>query len=248
VRTLSSANQLIFLAALVFGLGTGCADTSAGVPAAADPGTTVGGVASGGTGPVVSDPAPSGAEGPAATLFDLQVFWKQVEPSKLATGPRLMIAHGDTKTGCGKGTQDEGSFFCGDDATIYLQQVDLDALGHLSVPVRRASAVYLVAHEYGHYVQLRLGLPEGGQGTGPDSDTVHYELQADCLAGAYVANRDDALSPAAYTAAVRLVGDDVGPDAVPPEKFDHGSAAQRVAAFGRGLHGSAAACGLPTEP
>lgn len=234
VPALCSAHRLILTAALAVAVGTGCSEISAVAPADAGPSTGA------------SVPATAGAQPLTATVADLRVFWQQLDPDKLSAGPRLVIALGDRKTGCGKGTQDEGSFFCADDATIYLQQVDLDAMADLSVQARTASEVYLVAHEYGHYVQDRLGVAEGKQDAGPESDSVHYELQADCLAGAYVAHRDDAVSPAAFTEAVRLGGDDVGAEPLPPEKFGHGSATQRVAAFGRGLRAGATACGLPT--
>ncbi len=200
-----------------------------------------------------ADPTPTAS--PAARLPEvtdartvlsrLDAVWRQNLPKQVPTGPALILGTGTLKTGCGPSPQDEGSFYCGEDRTIYLQQVDLAGPAGTRGEVDRATGVYVVAHEYGHYLQDRLGVPEGGEGKGPDSDSVRYELQADCLAGVFVASQQDRPGEpdeAAYREAVRLGGDDIGEDPLPVKEYEHGTGQQRVASFVRGLRGTAPVC------
>jgi predicted metalloprotease len=175
-------------------------------------------------------------------LTDLTALWTRTYPGQVLHAPALVLTSGTYDTGCGPNTADDGSFFCVDDGVVYLQQEDLDLLDELPDQDRRAGRVYLLAHEYGHYVQDLLNVPEGDEGTGPDRDSVHYEQQADCLAGVYVATRRDDITPDAYTDAVRDGGDDVGEDPLPSREYEHGTGDQRVAAFTRGLRAAPTGC------
>jgi len=86
-----------------------------------------------------------------------------------------------------------------------------------------------MAHEMGHTVQLRLGLP-----------VVHRELQADCLAGFFLGNRSckgeasssDVLQTFQNFCAI---GTPTGATWLNPSV--HGSCAQRVAAVEQGMNG-----------
>ena len=115
----------------------------------------------------------------------------------------------------------------------------------------------MLAHEYGHHIQNLTGAlrrPDA-QELGPQGGAVRIELQADCLAGVWVANAlrtgfiedltradiQDALSAAA------AVGDDRIQERVQgrvtPESWSHGSAEQRQSWFVRGIEsGSANGC------
>jgi predicted metalloprotease len=106
----------------------------------------------------------------------------------------------------------------------------------------------VVAHEYGHHIQTLTGVlsrSQGGQ-TGPQSDQVRVELQADCYAGVWAANAVDTgyIEPITQAQintaleAARAVGDDriqsKTQGQVSPETWTHGSSAQREQWFSTG--------------
>ena len=101
---------------------------------------------------------------------------------------------------------------------------------------------YVLAHEVGHHVQNLLGLLSNRQ---DNAASVRTELQADCLAG-FWARRADEMRGILEDGdiqegmgAAAAVGDDRLQQAsrgrVVPESFTHGSSAQRVQAFKRGM-------------
>ncbi len=182
----------------------------------------------------------------AGVVADLTAYWRRTFPQDVTKAPRVRTVDGDAKTRCGTAAQDEGSFYCDEDTTIYVQQVDLDDLADLPRVRREAAQVYLLAHEYGHAVQAFLDVDAGDDAKGLRSDSVRYELQADCLAGAYVATRGEATAAGAYERAVREGGDDVGEDPLPPAEYEHGTGAQRVSAFRTGRRAGPTSCGLPS--
>jgi len=154
-----------------------------------------------------------------------------------------------TPTGCGVGQTSAGPFYCPGDAHIYL---DLSFFNELSqrfgAPGEFARA-YVIAHEYGHHIQNILGVmnSRGGPSRGADNGSVRTELQADCYAGvwAYHANQQFAiLQNGDVEGALRAassVGDDTlqkeNQGVIVPDSFTHGSSAQRVRWFQRGLEG-----------
>ena len=120
----------------------------------------------------------------------------------------------------------------------------------------------MVAHEFGHHVQNLLGImgrDERGAASGPESASVAIELQADCFAGVW---GHEASKPGRAQAgkveldsgdaeeglrAAAAIGDDrlqkMTTGRVMPERFTHGSSAQRVQWFGRGFEsGDPGAC------
>jgi predicted metalloprotease len=160
-------------------------------------------------------------------------------------------------TGCGQATAQTGPFYCPQDKNVYLDLSFFDVmnreLGGSSAPLAQA---YVIAHEYGHHIQDQLGVLARSQDgdTGPTSNSVRIELQADCYAGVWAANAvdteyieplsqsdvNDALSEA------KAVGDDWiqqrSGGQINPEGWTHGSSEQRVRWFTigyRGLNGDA---------
>lgn len=100
---------------------------------------------------------------------------------------------------------------------------------------------YLLGHEYAHAVQLRLGVQA--------QFTIQQELQADCMAGAYIGDseRRNWLSLAEgdteeLAAGLEAVGDDPGQPWF--AEGSHGTAQQRTQAFANGYQDSLEPCNL----
>jgi predicted metalloprotease len=152
-----------------------------------------------------------------------------------------------TPTGCGTGQSSAGPFYCPGDGHIYLDLSFFNELDQRFGAPGQFARAYVIAHEYGHHIQNLLGVMDrrGGPSRGADSDAVRIELQADCYAGvwAYHANQQFAiLQNGDVDGALRAassVGDDTlqkeGQGYIVPDSFTHGSSAQRVRWFQRGL-------------
>ncbi len=104
-----------------------------------------------------------------------------------------------------------------------------------------AFVFYLLGHEYAHGVQVRLGIRY--------SYTIQQELQADCMAGAYLGDsvrsevlRIDDGDLDEFREGLLAVGDD--PDQPWFAEGSHGSPEQRAEAFFRGYERSLNACDL----
>ncbi|MFG2109457.1 neutral zinc metallopeptidase [Micromonospora chersina] len=100
---------------------------------------------------------------------------------------------------------------------------------------------YLLGHEYAHGVQVRLGIRY--------NFTIQQELQADCMAGAYIGDnvRSGTLTLAEgdldeFREGLLAVGDD--PNQPWFAEGSHGTAEQRTDSFFRGYKNSLDACGL----
>jgi predicted metalloprotease len=174
--------------------------------------------------------------------------------------PKLVLFRGATRTACGQGQAAMGPFYCPADEKVYIDLAFYDTLkSKLGAPGDFAQA-YVVAHEVGHHVQKIMGLTQKvdqmrqrvseAQG---NALSVRLELQADCFAGlwTYHSQRgkgwleqgdvEEALNAASQ------IGDDTlqrrSQGQVVPESFTHGTSAQRVNWFKRGLQtGSVAQC------
>jgi predicted metalloprotease len=163
---------------------------------------------------------------------------------------------GSVNTACGHATSAVGPFYCPADSTVYLDLEFFDQLtGQLGAQGGDAAEAYVLAHEFGHHIQNLTGtmrrVQGSGQGSGPTSPAVRLELQADCYAGVWghVASRDGRaaqgkveLDPDDLEEGLRAasaIGDDTiqkrSSGRVMPDKFTHGSSAQRVEWFRRGF-------------
>jgi predicted metalloprotease len=183
-----------------------------------------------------------------AVVNSVQQYWGQAlrgyEPAQ------TIFFDGGVSTGCGNASSAVGPFYCPLDRKVYIDLGFFDQLqsqfGASAGPLAQS---YVIAHEYGHHVQNLTGVLERarGQDTGPQSNAVRVELQADCYAGVWVGNavrtglveeitrRDiqEALGAAAAIGDDRIQERTQG--RVTPESWTHGSAEQRQSWFGRGI-------------
>lgn len=208
-----------------------------------------------------------------ATIESADSLWAQLGPEN---GIEFVEPHGkifesQIQTGCGPGTSDIGPFYCPADATIYI---DVSFFGELEsrfgADGGQLAKIYVVAHEYGHHIQNLQGTMQQAdrRDTGPQSDAVRLELQADCYAGVWAhhaANTTDEdgrtmLQPltrediASGLSAAAAVGDDhiqgeVAGGGVHPESWTHGSSEQRQQWFIQGYEqGTVASCDTFSAP
>jgi len=166
--------------------------------------------------------------------------------------PTLVLYEGGTRTACGTGQAAMGPFYCPGDEKVYVDLSFFNTLRQrMGAPGDFAQA-YVVAHEVGHHVQHVLGILERVDSqrkrvseVQANALSVRLELQADCLAGVWghhsqqgkkwleAGDIEEGLNAASQ------IGDDnlqrKGQGMVVPESFTHGSSAQRVSWFKRGL-------------
>jgi predicted metalloprotease len=199
-------------------------------------------------------------------LDDVQKNWDKVLPAQTSLPYRhakLVLFRNSYPSACGQADTAIGPFYCPGDQKVYLDLGFFDELAkRFGAPGEFAQA-YVIAHEIGHHVQRLLGIESQvrrAQQANPrmaNQLSVQMELQADCLAGIWgnstaqrkIIHEADIQSGLQAAAAV---GDDrlqrAAQGSVNPEKFTHGSSAQRTAAFRKGLDsGQVSACGVRAE-
>ncbi len=197
----------------------------------------------------------------AGAADSLDTYWSAELANYRTTG--VVLFSGQVNTECGGATSAVGPFYCPPDETIYVDTAFFDDLrnrfGSSGGPL---AEMYVIAHEWGHHIQNSTGIMEGldREASGPSSDAVRLELQADCFAGAWVGAastiKDDNgvtfLDPvtdaqiADALSAASAVGDDRIQEStqgqVTPETWTHGSSEKRQQWFTTGLNGGAGAC------
>lgn len=166
--------------------------------------------------------------------------------------PTLVLYRGATQTACGTGQSVMGPFYCPVDEKIYLDLSFYDDMKHKLKAAGDFAFAYVIAHEVGHHIQHQLGITEQTQKAQRNASSrkeanrisVSVELQADCFAGVwgYHIQKEGRLEAGdveeAFLAA-EAVGDDrlqkQSQGRVIPDSFTHGSSAQRLAWFRKGL-------------
>jgi predicted metalloprotease len=198
--------------------------------------------------------------GAATSLSD---YWTATAPSLGVTNyadPDFFLFDAATDTGCGQATSAVGPFYCPPDVAIYIDTSFYQELrtkyGASGGPL---AEMYVVAHEWGHHIQSLTGAlakSQDGQ-TGPTSNGVRVELQADCFAGAWAAAASSTDDPsgtplleqitdaqvADALSAAAAVGDDrIQGTTANSETWTHGSSESRQKWFTTGFNGGATAC------
>jgi uncharacterized protein len=182
----------------------------------------------------------------------VQAYWSKAY--KDYRPAQTIIFSGAVQTGCGNATSDVGPFYCPADGKAYFDLGFFDELSsRFGAEGGSFAQGYIVAHEYGHHIQNLLGTSDRvGQGTGPTSDSVRLELQADCYAGVWAHNATDTTGANGKPLFASITQDDisralnaaasVGDDRiqqkaqgrVTPENFTHGTSEQRQKWFTTG--------------
>jgi hypothetical protein len=191
----------------------------------------------------------------STVLHDTEEVWREIyqEHGSKYKEPKMVIYRGATTSGCGHASAQMGPFYCPADQKVYLDLGFFQELANRHNASGDFAQAYVLAHEIGHHVQNMQGtlnkvqkLKQQVSGQAQANQLqVRVELQADCYAGVW-ANRahkrfnilekgdvEEALQAAS------AIGDDTlqkqAQGYVVPDAFTHGSSAQRVNWFRKGL-------------
>ena len=222
----------------------------------------LGSLVEGGAGGAVETGAPPSQEELAAeepmvqfvsfVLDDAQNTWRQIfaRSGEQYADARLVLFRDAVESQCGMGQTAMGPFYCPPDQRVYIDLSFYDELKRRFGAPGDFAQAYVITHEIGHHVQNLLGIErqvraQQQRSPGAANDlSVRMELQADCFAGVWghsTAQRkileqgdvEEGLGAAAAIGDDRLQRESGG--RVSPESFTHGSSAQRVEWFRRGL-------------
>ena len=162
--------------------------------------------------------------------------------------PKLEVFRGQTQTGCGGGSAAMGPFYCPEDRKVYIDLSFYDELAKTFNSPGDFAQAYVVAHEIGHHVQKLLGTSDkvAAMRGRPDYNeySVRLELQADYYAGVWAnhSKQDLKLDNSDIEEAMHAANA-IGDDAIQkkmqgkvvPHSFTHGTSAQRMKWFNKGL-------------
>jgi predicted metalloprotease len=181
-------------------------------------------------------------------LADTEDVWK-AEFARIGRTyelPVMQVFRSSTNTACGQGNAAMGPFYCPADGRVYIDLSFYDELAKTFESPGDFAQAYVIAHEVGHHVQNLLGYSakvasKRGQ---PDYNewSVRLELQADFLAGVWAHHNREYLERGDIEEAMRAANS-IGDDAIQkkmqgrvvPHSFTHGTSAQRMRWFKKGL-------------
>lgn len=187
-------------------------------------------------------------------LADTEDVWTSIFRTNGAeyVRPKLVLFTNHTPTACGTGRSATGPFYCPADQKVYID------LGFYRLMQQRFhvsgefAQAYVIAHEVGHHVQNLMGISGKVDNarrrmseTQANALSVRLELQADCFAGvwAYHANQARGIIENGDIETAINAATAIGDDALQqqsqgyavPDSFTHGTSAQRVRWFKRGI-------------
>ena len=188
-------------------------------------------------------------------LRSTEVVWTDTfrQMGRNYENPKLRLFRDSYPTACGEGQAAAGPFYCPNDRFVYLDLGFFDLMTQeLNAPGQFAHA-YVIGHEVGHHVQNLLGIlgrvdaqRQRSNAAQSNALSVKIELQADCFAGVWArraqSERGWRLGQGDIETALNaasMIGDDTlqkkARGTVVPESFTHGTSAQRVTWFKRGI-------------
>ncbi len=191
----------------------------------------------------------------AVVLKDTEDVWTKLFKEQLGKRyikPKLVLYSGTGQSGCGIAQSATGPFYCPADQKVYIDLSFYDELQTKFKAPGDFAMAYIIAHEVGHHVQNLLGITQQveqrrrkvGAKEG-NRLSVRLELQADFLAGVW-AHHDQKMNnilergdiEEALNAASSVGDDRIQMEArgyVVPDAFTHGTSAQRMKWFKKGL-------------
>ncbi|WP_026732453.1 KPN_02809 family neutral zinc metallopeptidase [Fischerella sp. PCC 9605] len=198
----------------------------------------------------------------SVVLADTEDTWQSLfrQMGKTYVEPKLVLYSDAVQSACGFARSASGPFYCPADQKVYIDLSFYEDLKNRHQAPGDFAQAYVIAHEIGHHVQNQMGilgrvntLQRQVDQVEANQLSVRLELQADCFAGiwAHHANRSRQVLEAGDIEeglnAASSIGDDrlqrQAKGYVVPESFTHGSSAQRVRWFKRGIQtGDPAQC------
>ncbi|MCP5277809.1 MAG: neutral zinc metallopeptidase [Thiobacillus sp.] len=190
----------------------------------------------------------------AHVLGDTEDTWRKIfdQSGRQYQDPKLVLFTGSTQTACGQGQAAMGPFYCPADHKVYIDLAFNEDLKHRFKAPGDFAQAYVIAHEVGHHVQNLLGtaekihvLRQRVSEKEANALSVRMELQADCFAGVWAHHAQAARQilesgdvEEAINAATAIGDDRLQKQAqgyAVPDSFTHGSSAQRVRWFRKGI-------------
>ena len=185
----------------------------------------------------------------AAILGSTEAVWSSIfgQQGQRYPAPRLVLFSGHVASACGSASAAVGPFYCPADNQVYLDTSFFQAMRAQLGGGGDFAEAYVIAHEVGHHIQTLTGVAQqvndlrlrGGSIEGDDGPLVRQELQADCYAGVWAGKNRNAIEPGDFEEGMQAassIGDDkLTGGRVSSENFTHGTSAQRVSWFKRGL-------------
>ena len=190
-----------------------------------------------------------------AMMKDVQDSWRARLPRYERT--RAVLFRDAIQSACGFAQSATGPFYCPQDEKVYLDLGFFDELQRRFGAKGDFARAYVLAHEVGHHIQRLTGVEERirtaarTQPGAANAMSVLVELQADCYAGVWghvaaqpgrAAHGQVELEPGDAHDGIRAaaaIGDDrlqrMATGHIAPDRFTHGTSAQRVEWFRRGL-------------
>ncbi|ALN72954.1 neutral zinc metallopeptidase [Aureimonas sp. AU20] len=188
----------------------------------------------------------------AVVLGDTEDVWNRRFQSmgQQYREPKLVLFTDRVSSACGNASSASGPFYCPNDQKLYLDTSFFRQLDSQLGASGDFAQAYVIAHEVGHHVQNMTGILQRTTDmrqrmseTDSNAVSVRVELQADCYAGIWAhdtqqaglletGDMEEALNAASK------IGDDTlqrrSQGTVVPDSFTHGTSAQRVEWFKRG--------------
>lgn len=202
-----------------------------------------------------NDPSDDTGKFVAVVLADTEEVWTELFAkfrNERYRKPELVLFTGQVKSACGLQGAATGPFYCPLDEKLYLDPAFYDQMDRSLGASGDFARAYVIAHEVGHHVQKLLGVSDqvNAQRMRMSKEdfnelSVRLELQADFYAGVWAHHAQqnwqilEEGDIAEALNAASAIGDDRlqmrGQGYVVPESFTHGTSAQRVRWFRKGL-------------